>query len=194
MHIIFPRYIHLILSVMDTIYLSTMSFSLVCRFCFMLTSGFPTNDIGQEWQCMFAEHAAEHIQTPVFALQSEYVTRNSRLPPQLIAQLRCSGTKNVKFVLLCMCRRFLGMKPNLDQCQDSWQQGHVQGPGGSKKTQEMGKNITERSLVGEWELPVYLCSSGYVRMKHHLRMWSWPSPLFFGVIKLPLSRIVYKKP
>ena len=39
------------------------------------------------------------------------------------------------------------MKPNLGQCQDSWQQGHVQGPGGSKKTQEMGKNITERSLV-----------------------------------------------
>jgi len=56
---------------------------------------------GKEWQCMFAEHAAEHIQTPVFALQSEY---------------------------------------------DSWQQGHVQGPGGSKKTQEMGKNITERLL------------------------------------------------
>eukprot|EP00435_Cladocopium_sp_Y103_P017605 s551_g4.t1 len=27
---------------------------------------------GQEWQCMFAEHASEHIGTPLFALQSEY--------------------------------------------------------------------------------------------------------------------------
>eukprot|EP00438_Fugacium_kawagutii_P030089 Skav228178 [mRNA] locus=scaffold3933:167264:168451:+ [translate_table: standard] len=27
---------------------------------------------GEEWTCMFAEHAAVHIQTPLFALQSQY--------------------------------------------------------------------------------------------------------------------------
>lgn len=57
---------------------------------------------GQEWQCMFAEHAAEHIGTPLFALQSEY---------------------------------------------DSWQTSHVQGPGGVRKTQLLGKNITQRILT-----------------------------------------------
>jgi len=27
---------------------------------------------GQEWMCMFAEHSAEHIRSPVFAMQSQY--------------------------------------------------------------------------------------------------------------------------
>lgn len=27
---------------------------------------------GEEWMCMFAEHASEHIRTPIFAMQSEY--------------------------------------------------------------------------------------------------------------------------
>ncbi|CAK9004260.1 Pectin acetylesterase 5 [Durusdinium trenchii] len=61
----------------------------------------------EEWKCMFAEHAAEHIQTPVFAMQSVY---------------------------------------------DSWQVGHVEGTGGSTKTQMLGKNITERlvkNLLGK---------------------------------------------
>jgi hypothetical protein len=54
---------------------------------------------GEEWKCMFAEHSAEHIRAPVFAMQSQY---------------------------------------------DSWQTGHVQGNGGSAKTQAMGNNITAR--------------------------------------------------
>jgi len=27
---------------------------------------------GQEWKCMFAEHSAEHIHSPIFAMQSQY--------------------------------------------------------------------------------------------------------------------------
>lgn len=27
---------------------------------------------GEEWKCMFAEHAAEHIRSPIFAMQSQY--------------------------------------------------------------------------------------------------------------------------
>merc|ERR1711998_279952 len=27
---------------------------------------------GEEWKCMFAEHSAEHIRSPVFAMQSQY--------------------------------------------------------------------------------------------------------------------------
>ena len=49
---------------------------------------------------MFAEHAAAHLHTPYFALQSAY---------------------------------------------DSWQTGHVQGPGGQEKTRVLGKNISGRA-------------------------------------------------
>merc|ERR1712187_608094 len=27
---------------------------------------------GEEWKCMFAEHSAEHVHTPMFAMQSQY--------------------------------------------------------------------------------------------------------------------------
>merc|ERR1739845_136126 len=30
------------------------------------------SNIGEEWKCFFAQHAAPHIQTPVFALQSRF--------------------------------------------------------------------------------------------------------------------------